>query len=428
MGHCGNSPQKNNPNQEILSLRQPRNIGTQTWWEPHATFIWNKNGYLGEMKGKQNNKPVPSLHPYIVALLKLPMIKGVVGGGYKPQNNFKLSDLSPEMYQDLIAARPDFSKHEHSAKVDEIISILELDEDAWVIHEGGEEEDGHFIVQKWDTGKAYLYAAVGYDGRDVIDLYTGEDNSDPPHAKDIVELFESESEDSQYDWKTQKRVHNPNYLRNMTMEVIYENSRAVPEDFDINDTDSIEQLIDNASDDGKNLVAYYRWNRRNRGNETVAPPKPTLSAALETAVDIYSITQPGKHDADSEVDDALEYLNQEHSEWGTEIEYNGVNDPAYQTLPYDKAVELATQVEKMGKQIPNWDRDVSLPIGGDWYTSDSYGDYLQEQLDEHFSEEPYPPPGFQLPDSIRKFPGRFRPSRSACSLNQEMKRKPSGKA
>ena len=71
MGHCGNSPQAGNVNQNILSIRQPRKVGTQTWWEPHATFILNSNGYLGEMKGKQNAKPVPRLHPYIVALLKL---------------------------------------------------------------------------------------------------------------------------------------------------------------------------------------------------------------------------------------------------------------------------------------------------------------------------------------------------------------------
>ena len=71
MGHCGNTA-AGEPGQRILSLRQPRKVGTQTWWEPHATFILSAKGYLGEMKGKQNNKPVPRLHPYIVALLKLP--------------------------------------------------------------------------------------------------------------------------------------------------------------------------------------------------------------------------------------------------------------------------------------------------------------------------------------------------------------------
>jgi hypothetical protein len=71
MGHCGNEPEKGNPRQHILSLRQPRQVGTKTWWEPHATAILNLNGFIGEFKGKQNNKPVPRLHPYIVELLKL---------------------------------------------------------------------------------------------------------------------------------------------------------------------------------------------------------------------------------------------------------------------------------------------------------------------------------------------------------------------
>ena len=71
MGHCGNSPEAQNTKQQILSLREPRRVGAQTWWEPHLTFILNTNGYLGEMKGKQNVKPVPRLHKSIVGLLKL---------------------------------------------------------------------------------------------------------------------------------------------------------------------------------------------------------------------------------------------------------------------------------------------------------------------------------------------------------------------
>jgi len=96
MGHCGNSAGHNGDN--ILSLRDPHDI-------PHLTFINNK-GVLGEMKGRGNSKPSEKYHPAIIKLLLSNHIGTIEGGGYSPQNNFSLRDLTPEQQKMLLDKKP----------------------------------------------------------------------------------------------------------------------------------------------------------------------------------------------------------------------------------------------------------------------------------------------------------------------------------
>jgi hypothetical protein len=103
MGHCGNSgtPQENDT---ILSYRTPVR---GEHWSPHLTFILNtQTGMLGEMKGRNNDKPIEKYHKYIIALLKLPLIKGISGGGYMPENNFTMADLPEEQARELVKMKP----------------------------------------------------------------------------------------------------------------------------------------------------------------------------------------------------------------------------------------------------------------------------------------------------------------------------------
>jgi hypothetical protein len=119
MGHCGNQQVDDEDDDEgeyghnstdtILSLREPLK---KTIWRPHATFILDKDGNLGEMKGYANSKPDKKYHHYIVELLKLPIIKGILGGGYLYQNNFDLSDLNKNQYNEVIAANPGLRSEE----------------------------------------------------------------------------------------------------------------------------------------------------------------------------------------------------------------------------------------------------------------------------------------------------------------------------
>ena len=104
MRHCGNTASPRAGDQ-ILSLREPVKRGGKTFWKPHATFILN-NGTLGEMKGYGNQKPGAKLHPYIVKLLESDLVKMVNGGGYAPDQNFALSDLTAGPRDELLKRKP----------------------------------------------------------------------------------------------------------------------------------------------------------------------------------------------------------------------------------------------------------------------------------------------------------------------------------
>jgi hypothetical protein len=105
MGHCGNVPSEVEGD-ELLSLRTEHKIKNQIYHEPHLTFVVN-NGFLGEMKGRANTKPSKEYHRDIANLLKNPNIKGVIGGGHAPENNFEFNDLSPELQREVKEANPD---------------------------------------------------------------------------------------------------------------------------------------------------------------------------------------------------------------------------------------------------------------------------------------------------------------------------------
>jgi len=111
MGHCGNSPRAESGD-TILSFRSIKIENKDTLTIPHLTFILTYNGSLTESKGRGNSKPIAKYHPYIVSLLlykigKEYLIKNIIGGGYLPENNFKVSDLSKELYDKLIEQRPE---------------------------------------------------------------------------------------------------------------------------------------------------------------------------------------------------------------------------------------------------------------------------------------------------------------------------------
>jgi len=108
MGHCGNTAGYQESD-TVLTYRtiekDPK--AKQKVWVPHLTFILNTaSGMLGEMKGFNNQHPDQKYHNVIIELLKLPLIKGIVGGGYKPENNFKLSDLPEETFKQMMESKP----------------------------------------------------------------------------------------------------------------------------------------------------------------------------------------------------------------------------------------------------------------------------------------------------------------------------------
>ena len=106
MGHCGNRF-SNDPDDTLVSLRKLRMSEGERLWEPHLTFVLNtRTGMLGEMKGRNNDKPVPVYHGMIIELLKLPIVKGIIGGGYEAWKNFMLSDLPKDVREKLVTEHP----------------------------------------------------------------------------------------------------------------------------------------------------------------------------------------------------------------------------------------------------------------------------------------------------------------------------------
>lgn len=106
MGHCGNAPRRHSSDQ-LLSLRKVIEHQGQTFYKPYLTFILDSDGMLGEMKGRYNEKPEPEFHAKIVALLKHPIVNGIKGGGYRPENNFSLNDLPNSVAEDLLELKPE---------------------------------------------------------------------------------------------------------------------------------------------------------------------------------------------------------------------------------------------------------------------------------------------------------------------------------
>lgn len=116
MGHCGNTA-ADRSYEEVLSLRRRVNYRGKFFDVPFATFILDtRMNYLGEMKGRANKKPSEKYHPYIVALLKLPLIKGIRGGGYNPRENFHLMDLDPEVREALLEEKPELAGFSYRVK------------------------------------------------------------------------------------------------------------------------------------------------------------------------------------------------------------------------------------------------------------------------------------------------------------------------
>lgn len=108
MGHHGNGG-RDGSGDTLLSLRQTFAKGDTLTHQPILTFVLDKNGFLSEMKGRFGEKPEQAYHNEIVALLRLPMIHGIRGGGAKPHTNFAMTDLDEDTAAELVAEKPELA-------------------------------------------------------------------------------------------------------------------------------------------------------------------------------------------------------------------------------------------------------------------------------------------------------------------------------
>lgn len=122
MGHCGNEGTSNNDH-VVLSFRWLKQMNRRIMSRPSLTFIYDKGkSSLGEMKGRANQKPKSEYHEFILALLRLKIdsqffVKKIEGGGYKPENNFSISDLSETELKKIVTYRPELLDFDTEVKL-----------------------------------------------------------------------------------------------------------------------------------------------------------------------------------------------------------------------------------------------------------------------------------------------------------------------
>lgn len=177
MGHCGNVPSFSHGDR-ILSFRI-KNENDE--WTPVLTFILHEDGYLGEMKGRGNEKPAKRYHPYIVELLKnTKLIKGIKGGGYMPESNFNINDLEEKEREELTSINPEllpfvdmFRKFGEKSKlvIDKAIFIM----DEYLDYVRYDKENNYFVIEIYE------------DAHDLV-FYRG--NSQAKHISEFIKTGE----------------------------------------------------------------------------------------------------------------------------------------------------------------------------------------------------------------------------------------------
>jgi hypothetical protein len=210
MGHCGNEGSQD-PNERILSLRQKEMRGGKTYYVPYLTFIIN-DGWLGEMKGRNNDKPVARYFPYIVKLLESDLVTGINGGGYLPEHNFDITDLPEATQKKLydkksglmpldLEYRTYGASPELAARVSKRLNLESFNQ-KWV-----PEEKGFFIEEH--TLKEFV-KSFGNDGAEfALDVVTSglpESNDHYSKPADIYRSLDSKSQDLIGDYVLQHYV------------------------------------------------------------------------------------------------------------------------------------------------------------------------------------------------------------------------------
>lgn len=197
MGHCGND-QPYNEGDRVLSYRvpvdedgnyrDPKKV-TGTHWRPSLTFILDRNGNLGEMKGRANDKPSKKYHPQIIALLLNPIVKGIVGGGHQPEKNFSLEDLEDSVAAEVLRKKPELGNPEQVFKILGYSRETMQSIDRWAEHEGL-----YYIrdISKLGLGGyRYVGAQVWANVKELIEDRAG------PHADTLLAYAEGNFPDDE---------------------------------------------------------------------------------------------------------------------------------------------------------------------------------------------------------------------------------------
>ncbi len=397
MGHCGNSPRAGEKNVSILSLREPKKYGKETLWYPHLTFILNgpgETGVLGEMKGRNNDKPVAKYHPYIVELLKDNRIKGVVGGGYLPEHNFAMTDLTGAQRKQVSQANPNIGMtikdyyNEHGMDdnlVGRIRTILELDEDAHY-------EDGSFVIHEWKDHDAFIEDCGDQTAKQAMEFVdNGKSDYDSPDGDEMADLLDSSRIDAKilYHIGLALQYHYAPELKQWY-------SRDDSTEFDPKNVEWLKQAIHDIYDMKVEPEVRAQKSEKRRedeegkGKKTRQPQQqsPYQIPVIQEFWYAYMDGGPNPDSVEELLNDAVETaLN----EGDAEIEYSGSR--IMQVISEEVAVEEASIIEAQGGRGYRRARaltekpTVSMPY--DW--DDWSDDRAEEELIHQFAAPPKRP-------------------------------------
>ena len=200
MGHCANSASYK-ADDTLLSYRTvEKDANGNEGWVPHLTFVLDTaTGLLGETKGRENQKPDGKYHGVIMDLLKLPLIKGIRGGGYKPENNFKIEDLPDDVAEKIIEEKPGLATMAYDYKkrgmtrelLARIESMWEETETPFPIYNKNRKA---FMAGSWKDVDDFVSEVQGADtARYLVDIFSGNSHDlfDMQHGGNTKDLWES---------------------------------------------------------------------------------------------------------------------------------------------------------------------------------------------------------------------------------------------
>jgi len=194
MGHCGNAAATSSSD-TILSLRKEIRFRSKKWWYPVCTFILDNDGMLGEMKGRNNDKPQPRYHPYIVALLRTSSVSGIKGGGYMPSHNFSINDLDEGTKDELIDEKPElgnaYDLFQKEGMTKRVLSALHRDLNAKGIDSriSYDAEGKRFELESWTDFASFLRTIDDDDVEKILEICLGEADFQTNKIEDVHGAF-----------------------------------------------------------------------------------------------------------------------------------------------------------------------------------------------------------------------------------------------
>jgi hypothetical protein len=415
MGHCGNTA-TNGSTETVLSLRQPVNERGQTTkerttnhWRPRATFILETtNGMLGEMKGRNNQKPSEKLHPYIIGLLQLDMIKGVRGGGHAPEENFAISDLEDDVRDALIERKPalgtmrnmielfGFDKEDVKAKISSMLDVKFT-------------PTNKIIIEEFKNLSAFVdtYVPVRGPTKSIADMVLGEGqlNHDDPNHDSGDKSERQELANDFYRKHPDKLDHLKAYAKE-TYPAHFGYDRYpngdIPDDqgdYDIDDVDDIIAVMEEEDDSIYDQIGWAISDGHRAGAESVMH-ESFWSWAADPFTDhgsLYFENDNQKYDSVvsivlstgdlmtimDEYSDEGEFLDQiDYNGWADHIELEELDEPYYGWDGYNEDAALESFHDQV--EIPE---TASYEIEHEGNAGQADADWMKKTIIDRFKAE-----------------------------------------